>query len=133
MTSRSGRTQIVCQRNGTIDIVVDDVMLTARALVLHDLSAHQLDVAAAVDVLDAAVSERRWWVEQWPDGANFVAGQLAQDVQDQLLDAGLGRWPRCSACDETEPHELRITPDLGPDPQWVCDKSGITVAALGTL
>lgn len=108
-------------------------MLTARALVLRDLSSHQLDVPAAVDVLDAAVSERRWWVEQWPDGAEFVAGQLAQDVQDRLLDAGLGRWPRCASCDETATHELRIEPELGPDPHWVCEKSGITVAPLGAL
>ncbi|PSK98290.1 hypothetical protein CLV30_12076 [Haloactinopolyspora alba] len=108
-------------------------MLAARALVLHDLSAHQLDVPSAVDVLDAAVSERRWWVEQWPDGAQFVAGQLAQDVQDRLLDAGLGRWPRCTSCDETAVHELRIEPELGADPHWVCEKAGISVAALGAL
>ncbi len=108
-------------------------MLAARALVLRDLGARRLDVPAAVDALDAAVSQRRWWVEQWPDGADFVAGQLAQDVQDRLLDAGLGRWPRCRSCDETTTHELRIEPELGAEPQWVCEKSGITVAALGAL
>lgn len=111
----------------------DDVLLAARALLLHDLSARQLDVPAAVDILEAAIVERRWWVEQWPDGARFVAGQLAQDVQDRLLDAGLGRWPRCGACDEIEPHELRVEPELGPDPRWVCEKSGIAVALLGQL
>jgi hypothetical protein len=123
----------VSDPHGTIDVVVDDVMLVARALVLRDLGARRLDVAAAVDVLDAAITERRWWVQQWPDGAAFVAGQLAQDVQDRLLDAGVGRWPRCDSCDDEEPHELRIEPELGPDPQWVCEKSGVPVAPLGAL
>ncbi|WP_211239817.1 hypothetical protein [Jiangella gansuensis] len=113
--------------------MVDDVMLAARALVLRDLGARRLDVPAAVDALDAAVRERRWWVEQWPDGAALVSGQLAQDVQDRLLDSGVGRWPRCRSCDETVPHELRIEPELGPDPQWVCEKSGVHVAPLGAL
>lgn len=102
-------------------------------MVLRDLSTRQLDVPAAVDVLDAAVSERRWWVEQWPAGADYVAGQLAQDVQERLLDSGLGRWPLCTSCDETAVHELHIQPELGPDPHWTCEKAGITVAALGSL
>ncbi|WP_216093927.1 hypothetical protein [Jiangella alba] len=113
--------------------MVDDVMIVARAMVLRDLGARRLDVAAAVDVLDAALTERRWWVEQWPDGAAFVAGQLAQDVQDRLLDAGVGRWPSCRSCDDDEPHELRIEPELGPDPQWVCEETGRPVAPLGAL
>lgn len=113
--------------------MVDDVVLVARALVLRDLGARGLDVAAAVDVLDAALTERRWWVEQWPEGAAFVAGQLAQDVQDRLLDTGVGRWPSCAPCTEEEPHELRIEPELGPDPQWVCEKTGRPVAPLGAL
>lgn len=108
-------------------------MLAARALVLHDLSAHMLDIPAAVDLLEAALSERRWWLQQWPDGAAFVAGLLAQDVQDRLIDAAATRWPRCTWCDETGPHELRITPELGPDPHWMCERSGIVVAPLGTL
>jgi hypothetical protein len=118
---------------GTIDGVNDDVLFSARALVLRDLNARGADAAPAVDVLDEAVTERRWWVEQWPDGAAFVAGQIAQDVQDRLLDQGLGRWPLCKACDETSPHEMRIEPELGPDPHWVCEKGGIVVAPLGSL
>nr|WP_231948783.1 hypothetical protein [Jiangella alkaliphila] len=113
--------------------MVDDVMLVARALVLRDLGARGLDIAAAVDVLDAALTERRWWVEQWPDGAAFVAGQLAQDVQDRLLDAKVGRWPSCETCVDEEAHELRIEPELGPDPQWVCEKTGRLAAPLGAL
>lgn len=108
-------------------------MLATRAFVLHDLQACGLDAAPVVDVVDDVIRERRWWVDQWPDGASFVAGQVAQDVQDRLLDGGLGRWPRCTACDETEFHELHIQPDLGPDPQWVCEKAGIRVASLGEL
>ncbi len=113
--------------------VTADALLEARARVLHDLAARGLDTADAVDVLEDAVTERRWWVEQWPDGESFVAGQVAQDVQDRLLDGGVGRWPRCTACDETEPHALRIEPDLGPDPRWMCAESGIVVAPLGGL
>lgn len=114
-------------------MTVDDALLAARAVVLHDLNTRGADSAPAVDILDQAITERRWWVEQWPDGAGYVAGQVAQDVQDQLLDGGLGRWPRCTACDETAPHELRIVPELGPDPHWVCEKAGMTVAPLGSL
>jgi hypothetical protein len=113
--------------------VTDDVLLGARALVLRDLSVQGFDSAAAVDVLDDVVSERRWWVEQWPDGADYVAGQIAQDVQDRLLDAQLGRWPRCTACDNTSVHELRIIPELGRDPLWVCEESGVAVSPLGEL
>lgn len=113
--------------------VSTDPLLDARARVLHDLTARGLDTATAVDVLEDAVTERRWWVGEWPDGETYVAGQVAQDVQDRLLDGGLGRWPRCTACDETDLHELRIEPELGGDPHWLCEKSGIVVAALGEL
>jgi len=113
--------------------VIDDVLLDARALVLRDLGARKFDSPAAVDVLDDVVAERRWWIEHWPDGAVYVAGQIAQDVQDRLLDGQLGRWPRCTACDNTRVHELRISPELGANPQWVCEESGITVAPLGSL
>jgi hypothetical protein len=110
-----------------------DPLLEARARVLHDLAARSMDSADVVDVLDDVVTERRWWVREWPDGASYVAGQVAQDVQDRLLDNQVGRWPRCVACDETEAHELHIDPELGPQPRWRCDESGIIVAALGEL
>ncbi|MGH8829430.1 MAG: hypothetical protein ACRDVZ_17860 [Jiangellaceae bacterium] len=113
--------------------MADDIMLRARALVLHDLSARDMDTAAAVDVLEHALVARRWWIEQWPEGAPFLAGLIAQDVQEHLLDNAVGRWPRCTACDEIKHHDLRIRPDLGPDPHWVCEESGIRVAALGAL
>jgi len=114
-------------------VVSADVLLSARALVLHDLAARALDSASAVDVLDSALSERRWWVEQWPDGAAYVSGQVAQDVQEGLLDAQIGRWPLCTACDHLDAHELRIEPELGSDPHWVCEKSSLSVSPLGEL
>lgn len=111
-----------------------DALMVARALVLRDLQAHGLDDPSAVDILEDALNERQWWVDEWPEGAGYVAGLLAQDVQDGLIDAGIRRWPVCTVCDtEAEPHELRIAPDVGPDPHWVCEESGARVAALGQL
>ena len=110
-----------------------DPLLDARARVLHDLAARGLDSVDVVDVLEDVVSERRWWVGEWPDGSSYVAGQVAQDVQDRLLDAHIGRWPRCIVCDATDVHELHVYPELGPEPCWRCEKSGIIVAALGEL
>lgn len=110
----------------------DDPLLAARALVLHDLTSCSFADPRAVSILEDAVAERRWWVQEWPEGAAYVAGQVAQDVQDALLDT-VGRWPLCKACDLVEAHELRINPELGPDPQWVCERSGMAVSPLGKL
>ncbi len=107
-----------------------DPIFDARARVLHDLGARGLEVPSFVDVVDEAVAARRWWVEQWAEGSRYVAGLVAQDVQDRLLDDGLGRWP---ACDESSPHELPVQPELGPDPHWVCERAGMSVAPLGAL
>ena len=110
-----------------------DPILGARAHVLHDLAARGHSDATAVSLVEDVLSERRWWVEQWPDGAPFVAGQVAQDVQDRMLE-GHARWPLCTRCaPESRPHELHIEPDLGPDPRWVCEESGTEVAPLGAL
>lgn len=107
--------------------------MTARALVLHDLEATRIATPSSVSALEAAVSTRRWWASQWEEGKAYVAGLVAQDVQDALLDQ-IGRWPLCTACDEPEPHALYIHPELGgPAPVWVCENSGLTVAALGGL
>ena len=75
-------------------------------------------------------SQRRWWVEQWPEGAEYVAGLVAQDVQDALLER-YGRWPLCPVCGDGDPHALDVEPELGPDPHWVCHKAGVKVAAVG--
>lgn len=112
---------------------MSDAVLEARAAVLHDLDATGVADAAVVSLLEDAVSERRWWASQWEQGLPYVAGLIAQDVQDALLDR-VGRWPLCTACDQEEPHALYIHPELGgPEPTWVCEVAGIEVAALGQL
>jgi hypothetical protein len=107
--------------------------LAARARVLADLSAHRRATPDLVSALEDAVEARRWWAEQWPEGEIYVAGLVAQDVQDAAVDAGW-RWPVCSTCGDAPEHALHIQPDLGgPDPHWVCEESGEAVAELGRL
>jgi hypothetical protein len=110
------------------------LLLEARALVLADLEARGLATPDAVNTLEDAVSERGWWADQWPEGAAYVAGLVAQDVQDALLETGT-RWPLCRGCGpEASEHSLYISPDLGgPDPVWVCEESGDLAAPLGRL
>ncbi|MFJ6811380.1 hypothetical protein ACIQRK_36190 [Streptomyces anulatus] len=106
---------------------------TARALVMADLAAGDVAEADIVSLVEDAVTHRRWWVEQWPEGVDFVAGLVAQDVQDALLER-YGRWPLCPACSaEEEPHALDVEPELGPDPHWVCTKAAVAVAPVGAL
>ena len=110
-----------------------DALLDARALVLHDLEATDAADATSVSALEASVTTRRWWTSQWQEGRRYVAGLIAQDVQDALLDE-VGRWPLCLSCGEAPQHALYIQPDLGgPDPVWVCEESGQAVAELGQL
>lgn len=112
---------------------LDPVLADARARVLADLEASGATGADTVSALEDAVAARRWWADQWPEGASYVAGLVAQDLQDALLTSH-GRWPLCRACDHLDPHALYIHPDLGgPDPTWVCEVSGIPVAELGAL
>ncbi len=108
---------------------LDTTMLRARAVVLHDVAARGADTADIVDVVDSAVAERRWWAQQWPAGLAFVAGQVAQDVQDRLVDTE-GRWPSCpNHADEA----LALDPPLGEDPRWVCERGCGIIAPLGAL
>lgn len=107
--------------------------MAARARVLHDLEATGVADAGTVSLLEATLSDRGWWLEQWAEGRAYVVGLVAQDVQDRLLETR-GRWPLCRACDLLDPHALYVHPDLGgPDPQWVCEHSGIEVAPIGEL
>ena len=110
------------------------MFLAARALVLADLESARRADPQTVSLLEDAVSARKWWAEQWPEGSIYVAGLVAQDVQDALFDGG-ERWPLCQTCDEDAAmHSLHIEPDLGgPDPFWVCEASGVQVAPLGAL
>jgi hypothetical protein len=102
----------------------------ARALVLADLAASEVTDAEVVSLVEEAVAQRRWWVEQWPAGAEFVLGLIAQDVQDALMER-YGRWPVCPVC--AEPHALAVEPELGPEPRWVCEAAGALVAPVGGL
>ncbi|MER6112052.1 hypothetical protein ACWGPD_33070 [Streptomyces hirsutus] len=111
---------------------LEQALHAARALVLADLVAHEVAEAEIVSLVEESVVQRRWWVEQWPQGAEFVVGLVAQDVQDALLDR-YGRWPLCPVCGSGDPHALEVEPELGPDPHWVCHQSGVKVAAVGAL
>ena len=114
-------------------LVDQHLLLDARARVLADLTARNLASAVAVSALEDACSARQWWAEQWPEGATYVAGLVAQDVQDALFEA-VGRWPMCLHCAEGPVHSLYIQPDLGgPDPVWVCEETGDIAAPLGAL
>lgn len=111
----------------------DELLLEARALVLADLQARRQATPWAVSALEEAMSDRSWWAAQWPEGSVYVAGLVAQDVQDALL-GSVGRWPLCEGCEDAPEHALYIHPDLGgPDPVWVCEESGQPVARLGGL
>jgi hypothetical protein len=125
----AGTGQPTLRQDGEVDTLLD-----ARARVLADLEAQRLADAATVSLLEEAVSERGWWAEQWPQGAVYVVGLVAQDVQDALLDGGR-RWPACTLCDDSHPlHTLNVSPDIGgPDPVWVCEERGEIVAAVGSL
>ncbi|MFG1809947.1 hypothetical protein [Streptomyces sp. NPDC049040] len=106
------------------------VLHTARALVLADLTARDIAGPAVVSLVEDAVAERRWWLDQWPDGAEFVPGLVAQDVQDALLET-YGRWPLCPHCEDA--HALAVEPELGADPHWVCEARGEAIAPVGAL
>ena len=109
------------------------LLLSARARVLADLEARRQATPEAVSLLEDALAARRWWAEQWSQGEPYVAGLVAQDVQDQLFDQG-SRWPICLDCPYPHEHSLHIQPDLGgPDPVWVCEERGSEVAPLGAL
>jgi hypothetical protein len=113
-------------------VAFDDPVMTARALVLHDLESTGVADADAVSLLEESVAQRAWWLEQWPEGRDFVVGLVAQDVQDALLEKA-GRWPLCTACKDRT-HALYVDPDLGgPDPTWVCEQAGVVVAPIGSL
>lgn len=122
---------MVCMEQPTSE----EAIHRGRALVLADLTADGLAGPKEVSMLEKAVSHRRWWSDQWPEGAVFVPGLLAQDMQDAILEQH-GRWPLCPLCEaapEGEPHALDLEPELGEDPRWVCGVTGREVAPLGSL
>ncbi|NBM20784.1 hypothetical protein [Streptomyces sp. GC420] len=111
---------------------LEQALHMARALVLADLVAGRVAEAEVVSLVEESVSHRRWWAEQWPEGVEYVAGLVAQDVQDALLER-YGRWPLCPVCADGDPHALDVEPELGPAPHWVCAKVAVRVAPVGSL
>ena len=109
-----------------------DALDIARARVLNDLCARAYDDARTVSLLDEVVAGRRWWVEEWPDGAAFLPGLVAQDLQDALRDRGV-RWPECTGCETEAVHCLHVDPPLDAAPSWVCAEAGIIAARVGEL
>lgn len=107
----------------------DAALAQARAAVAADLADPRWDAA-----LDEALQHRRWWLEQWPDGEPYLLGLLAQDAQE-AVHAEQPDWPLCRepSCPEVGRHALFVEPDLGADPFWVCHKTGLPVAAVGSL
>jgi hypothetical protein len=106
-----------------------DAVDSARTLVAADLADPHWQPA-----LEQAVEHRRWWLAQWPEGAEHVLGLLAQDAQEAVHDVDPG-WPACRepSCPAVGAHALFVEPDLGPDPFWVCHRTGLPVAPVGCL
>lgn len=112
---------------------VIDVLFEARALVLRDLTACDLATAAVVDIVEDIITERRWWVDEWPEGEAFALGQIAQDVQDRLLDEGVN-WPVCPRHGlSSHSHDLHVEPDMGPHAVWTCALDAMRLAPVGQL
>ena len=88
------------------------------------------DAPAYAELVQRAVAGRRWWLEEWPEGGPHVLSLLAQDLQDLVHETVDPLWPRCA---EHQDHPLLVEPDLGPDPFWVCHRTGLPVAAVGSL
>jgi len=63
-------------------VVVDGLrapgLAAARAAVGQDLHG------CWPELLDEAAAYRAWWVLQWPAGAAYLPGLLAQDVQESV-------------------------------------------------
>ena len=98
------------------------------------MSLEEAAAALTRDLADPAlvarcVDGRRWWLQEWPDGAPFLLCLLAQDVQEAVHEQD-PLWPLCP---EHRDHALLVEPDLGPDPFWVCPRSGLPVAPVGSL
>jgi hypothetical protein len=108
----------------------DDPVDTAAAAVRRDLEATNAWSPAAELALADATAHRRWWLAQWPAGAPLIRCLLAQDVQEALHEALDAQWPCCA---EHADHPLLVEPDLGPDPFWVCHRTGLPVAQVGGL
>ena len=106
-----------------------DPLAEAAAAALHDLEATGQWSDRSAAAVAAAVGERTWWLDQWPQGAEHLLGLIAQDVQEWMHTHDPD-WPLCP---EHRDHALFVEPDLGPDPFWVCHRSGLPIAGVGQL
>ena len=104
-------------------------LAAAADAVRRDLPSAAYDAA-----LQDAVTQRGWWLAQWADGAAYVLGLLAQDLQE-VVHADDPQWPLCSetTCPARFGHALFVEPDLGADPFWTCHRTGLPVAPVGGL
>ncbi len=107
-----------------------DPMTQATDAARHDLTVTGQWTDPAEAALSAAVQQRSWWLEQWPEGGEHLPGLIAQDVQEWVHDHVDSDWPLCP---EHRDHALFVEPDLGPDPFWVCHQSGLPLARVGEL
>jgi hypothetical protein len=73
-------------------------------------------------MLEKSLSERAVVAVAVPEGAAYVLGLVAQDVQDAVQDT-IGRWPRCTSCDVPRRARAAGHPELGDDPKWLCESS----------
>ena len=103
--------------------LTEDALHDARTTLLRDASSY-------AELVDQVVAERRWWLDEWPDGAPHLLCLVAQDLQEKVHETRDPLWPRCPEHDD---HPLLVEPDLGPDPFWVCHLTGLPVAPVGSL
>jgi hypothetical protein len=109
---------------------VTDPLRDAADAARHDLAATgRLDDASEA-AIGQSVETRGWWLSHWPEGAEHVLGLVAQDLQEWVHDNVDSDWPLCA---EHRDHALFVEPDLGPDPFWVCHKSGLPLCRIGEL
>src|ERR1700712_1021015 len=105
-----------------------DPLLSAATAAEHDLAVTGQWSGGSEAALTASVEQRRWWLEQWPEGGEHLLGRVAQDGQEGVHDNADSDWPLCP---DHRDHALFVEPDLGPDPFWFCHKSGLPLASVG--
>jgi hypothetical protein len=119
------------QQTGTLDDVTPaQAIELAGAALRVDLEHTEIWTPATSAALDAALVVRQTWVDAWPDGAEHVPGLVAQDVQEFVRAEFDPHWPLCP---DHRNHALFVEPDLGADPFWVCEVTGLPVAPIGGL
>ena len=122
-------TGLVARRMGGVD---NALLFDARARVLADLQArHHATARGGVGPRGRGVRRASGGPSSGPRAQVYVAGLVAQDVQDALFETrrALAGLPDLRRGPE---HSLYIQPDLGgPDPVWVCEESGDVGGAAG--